>query len=148
MSSGTTIITRALQSIGAHSIVSPAAPESIVLGMEKLNSMLEMWLTLGIDLGTIPLEKPGDDLGEPSDTTNGIINKLALELAPNFDNGKVVVSVDLRINATVGYNNIKNLYQTVCVPDKVVSSTLPVGAGNQRRSRQRTYKPIGSTVNG
>lgn len=148
MSTGTAIIERALEAIGAHSIVSPASPNSIVLGMEKLNSMLEMWLTLGITIGFTPLEVPGDELNEPNDTKNGIIDNLAVELAPNFDNGKVVVSPALRQNAIRNFNHIKNLYQSVTVPTKVVSSTLPVGAGNSRGVNSRVFFPKDATLDG
>lgn len=146
MSTGTAIIERALEAIGAHSAVSPASPASIVLGKEKLNSMLELWLTLGIIIGFTPLDVSGDELNEPNDTTNGIIDNLAIELAPNFDNGKVVVSVELRRNAVRNFNHIKNLYQNVTVPSKVVSSTLPVGAGNTRGSNGRVFFRKGSTL--
>lgn len=146
MSAGTVIVQRALQMIGAHSIVSPADPDSIVLGMEKLNSMLEMWLSMGIVIGFTPLEVPGDELNEPADTRNGIISNLALELAPDFDNVAQVVSLPLQRSAKVGYANIKNLYQSVTVPEKVVSSTLPIGAGN--RTRRRTFFAKGATING
>ena len=146
MSTGTAIIQRALQGIGAHSIVSPASPASIVLGMEKLNSMLEMWLSQGIETGATPLDVPGDELNEPNDTRNGIISNLSLELAPDFDNGKNVVSLELRRNAKAGYANIKNLYQKFTVPKKVVSSTLPIGAGNLRWGNWRVYFPKGGTI--
>lgn len=146
MSTGTAIIQRALQGIGAHSRVAPASPESITLGMEKLNSMLEMWLSQGITIGFTPLDVPGDNLNEPADTKNGIICNLAIELAPDFDNGKQIVSQELRRNAKVGFGNIKNLYQKITIPKKVVSSTLPVGAGNSRGVNRRTFFPKGGTV--
>lgn len=146
MSTGTVIIERGLQSIGAHSIVSPADPESIILGMEKLNSMLEMWLTLGIVLGVTPLKVPGNELNEPDDARNGIITNLAIEMAPDFDNGKIVVSPALERNARVSYNNIKNLYQKITIPKKVVSSTLPVGAGANRGVDRRVFFPEGATI--
>lgn len=148
MSTGTAIIERALQAIGAHSIISPASPSSIVLGKEKLNSMLEMWLSQGIDIGFTPLDVPGDELNEPNDTTNGIIDNLSLRLAPAFDNGKQIVSPDLRRDAKVGYANIKNLYQKLTVPQKVVSSTLPKGAGNRRWGNRRVFFPKGGTLDG
>jgi len=148
MSTGTEIIERALQGIGAHSIVSPASPSSIVLGKEKLNSMLEMWLSQGIDIGFTPLDAPGDELSEPNDTKNGIIANLSLELAPDFDNGKQIVSPELRRNAKVGFTNIKNLYQKITIPQKVVSSTLPKGAGNRRWGNRRVFFPKGGTVDG
>ncbi len=148
MTTGTDIIQRALQAIGAHSIVSPADPDSIVLGFEELNSMLEMWLSIGITIGFTPLKVPGDELNEPPDTRNGIISNLALQLAPAFDNGKIIVSQHLQRNARLGYFNIKNLYQTITIPDKVVSSTLPVGAGNSRFARNRIFFKKGAVLNG
>ena len=148
MSTGTAIIEEALEGIGAHSIVSPASPNSITKGMNKLNSMLEMWLSLNIVIGFTPLDKPGDELNEPSDTRNGIIDNLSIELAPLFDNGKVVVSAALKQNATRGLTNIKNIYQKIAVPDKGVSSTLPFGAGNRRGINRRVFFPKGGTVNG
>ena len=148
MSTGTVIIERALQVIGAHSIASPADPESIVLGMEKLNSMLEMWLTDDIKIGTTPLEVPGDELNEPSDTRNGIINNLAIELAPDFDNGKIVVSPQLTQNVRIDFIRIEKRYGTISIPKRVVSSTLPRGAGNNRGFRSRTFFSKGSTING
>lgn len=148
MSTGTDIIKEALQEIGAHSNIAPASPDSIVLGMKKLNSMLEMWLSKNISIGFTPLSVPGDELNEPADTRNGIIDNLAMKLAPPFDNGKQVVSQDLRINARTGFQDIKNLYQKITVPDKKVSSTLPVGAGNSRGVNRRTFFPKGGTVDG
>jgi hypothetical protein len=131
VTTGTVIIERALEAIGAHSVVSPAMETAIVSGKEKLNSMLETWLSYNIEIGFVPLAVPPDNLNEPADTTNGIINNLALELAPSFDNGKVIVSPQLERNARIGYAQIKNLYQRVDIPAKGVSATLPRGAGSR-----------------
>jgi len=146
MSTGTVIIERALQLIGANSVVAPATPDSIVLGMENLNSMLEMWLSDNIELGYTPLEAPGDELNEPIDSRNGIISNLSLFIAPAFDNGKQIVSPSLTRSANRDFNKIKALYQRLTIPDKVVSSTLPVGQGNQRGFRQRAFFPRGSKI--
>ena len=109
MSDGTSIIQKALQKIGAHSVISPASAEAILVGKDALNSMIEMWLSKGIDFGFAPLNAPGDDLNEPADTRNGIIFNLALILAPDFDNGKTVVSRDLKDIARSEFNTIKRL---------------------------------------
>lgn len=146
MSAGTEIIEFALKEIGANSIAAPADAESIVIGRDTLNSMLQMWLSIGIDLGIVPLDAPGDELGEPLDATQAIIDNLAVELAPNFDNGKVVVSPTLRNNARRNYETIKSLYQTLSIPDKVLSSTLPRGAGNTRGVRRQVFEGSGGTV--
>lgn len=148
MTTGTVIIQRGLQKIGAHSSLAPASPASIILGLEILNSMLEMWLSKDIAIGFTPLDVPGDELNEPTDTTNGIISNFALIAAPDFDNGKNTVSNELRINAKTQFMDIKNLYQKITIPDKVVSSTLPVGAGNSRGVNRRVFFPKGGTING
>ena len=108
----------------------------MTLGMEILNSMMEMWQTLNIDIGTTPLENPGDNLNEPPDARNAIINNLALELAPSFDNGQNVVSRVLENRASAGFQHVRNLYQVHTIPPVVVSSTLPVGAGNEAAFRR------------
>lgn len=148
MTIGTDIIKRALQKIGAQSNIAPASPESIELGMKILNSMLELWLSQNIQIGFTPLKAPGDELNEPPDTTNGIISNLAIQLAPDFDNGGQIVSIELRTLARVDLIQIKRIYEKITVPRKVVSSTLPTGQGNQRNSLNRRYFPKGHTING
>ena len=144
MSTGTSIVERALGKIGANSIPAPADPSSIVEGGETLGSMLQSWLSDNIDLGIVPLASLGDDLGEPADTTNAIIDNLALLLLPSFPN--LPVTPTLVINARVGFDTVKRLYQNLTIPDKVVSSTLPRGQGNQRFFRPRVYAGKGATV--
>lgn len=148
MSSGTFIIQSAYQRIGAHSLAAPATPEAIEAGQFILNSMMQLWLSENIDLGTVPLNAPGDELSEPGDSTNAIIDNLSLLLAPNFDNGRPIVSPQLKTNAKFGKALIRNLYQQITIPEKVVSSTLPVGQGGRRDFLWRTFKGKGGTVNG
>lgn len=144
MSSGTSIVENALEEIGAHSIPAPAAPESIVKGEKTLSSMLQSWLSEGIDLGIVPLPAPGDELGEPEDTTNAITYKLALLLLPSFPG--LPVTPTLVVNARTEFDTVKRLYQVFTIPDKVVSSTLPRGQGNQRFFRSRVFAGKGATV--
>ncbi len=146
MSSGTEIILDALAEIGAHSIASPAQPGAITKGRDKLNSMLQSWLNKGIDLGTIPLDAPGDELSEPSGARNGIVSNLAIRLSTNFDNGKVVVSQILKSNADRDYYDIKDSYQINEIPEKIVSSTLPRGAGNTRGDRTPIFSGEGFEI--
>lgn len=127
-------------------MVSPAAPESIELGLENLNSMLELWLSRNIILGTTPLEAPADELNEPNDVRNGIISNLALYMAADFDNGKDIVSQELKNAASRDFIQIKALYQKLSIPDKVVSSTLPRGAGNDAGFRSRTFFAKDETI--
>ena len=114
--------------------------------MNTLNSMYQLWLSQNIDLGAVPLSSPGQEFGEPLDARQVIIDNLSILLAPNFDNGDVVVSKTLKDNARVGYNRIKGLYQKLSIPDKVVSSTLPQGAGNRRNESSNAFRGPGATI--
>ena len=138
MSTGTVIIQKALQRIGAHSVVMPSSPESIDDGLFRLNTMIEVWLSRGIDVGAVPIPTAGTELNETADSRAAIIDSLALELAASFDNGKVVVSQDLKNSAASNFETIKNLYQKVVIPIKVLSTTVPPGQGNQLRRKRTT----------
>jgi len=132
MTIGTVLIEDALRRIGAHSIASPAEPETIVDGMDILNSMLQNWMSWGLNIQTIPIAEPGEEVSEPIDAKNAIIDNLAVLMSPNFDNGISVVSEQLRTNARMGFNQVKTLYTKFTIPNKVPSSTLPLGAGNSK----------------
>lgn len=137
MSTGTEIIQGGLERIGAHSLHQPAAPEDIIKGMSILNSMLQLWISWGVDIQTVPIDQPGQNLSEPADAKNAIMDNLAIAMAPNFDNGKVVVSDQLRANARRGATQIRTLYRKFSIPRKRPSSTLPKGAGNAKGSFRR-----------
>ena len=146
MTTGTKIIERALQKIGAHSVVSPANPESTALGLENLNSMMELWLSKGIDVGAVPLEAAGDNLNESPDTTSGIISNLAIRIASDFDNGKDIVTQALIASAFSDFYAIRGLYQRLSIPEKIVSSSLPVGEGNMRGVYRTVFFPRRSRI--
>lgn len=129
MSTGTVIVEDALRQIGAHSLAAPADAESLAVGFRNLNAMLHQWLSRNIKLGVSPLEAVGDELHEPADSSYAITTNLAVILAPNFDNGRNVISPTLRATASTSFQIIKNLYLDFTVPDKVVSATLPRGQG-------------------
>ena len=76
MSDGTTLIESSLKLIGAHSIYAPADAESIEVSLGTLNSMLQLWLSQGIELNISPLNAVGEEVGEPLDTRQAIINNL------------------------------------------------------------------------
>lgn len=132
MTTGTVIIKRALQKIGASSAVSEPSPESVQTAFEILNSMISLWTSQGIQTGATLLEVAGDELNEKQDCQNAIIWNLAVMCGPDFDNGKVVVSPNLRTLAATEYGRIKGIYQSLDIPKKVVSSTLPKGQGNRQ----------------
>ena len=146
MSTGTLIIRRALQKIGASSSVSEPDPDTVQTAFEALNSMIADWTARGIDINAVPLTVPGDDLGELPDTTNAVISNLAVLVSPDMDNGKGVVSQVLMSQSTSQFQMVKNKYQTVAVPCKVISSTTPRGAGNRLWRFGEAYFPEGSEI--
>lgn len=144
MSSGTSLILEALENIGQDSQLKPANPKSIERGFRALNSLLQFWLSDDIDLGVVPLAAPGDELNEPVDTTQVIIDNLSLKLAPKYDNdGKRNVSDTLRDNARTGFATMSAIYRVIKIPKKKISSTTPLGAGNNRRLRFRDSNFVG-----
>lgn len=139
MSTGTSIIEDALKRIGAHSIVSPATSGVIEDGVNILNSMIQMWRSEGVFLEAIPLKTPASELSEPLDFRNAIVDNLALLLGPLFEDGKSVVSPQLRFNAETGFNALKRLNRVINVPNRVPSANLPRGAGNDRGSGNNKF---------
>ena len=131
MSTGTTIVKRALQKIGAASAVSEPSAEALATGFEALNGMISLWTSRGIQTGATPLNVIGDELNEKPDCRNAIISNLAVLVSADFDNGKAIVSPQLRATANGELAVVKALYQSIEVPKKVVSSTLPKGQGNK-----------------
>jgi hypothetical protein len=136
MSSGTEIIQNALQHLGVHSVIAPAGAESISIGKDTLNSMLASWLAVGLDLGCNELAKPGDELAEPLSAKNCIEQNLAIMMAPYF---KKEVGRTLYSNAAKTLKEVKKQYQSITVPKKKVSSTMPLGAGNRRGYFHRNF---------
>ncbi len=149
MSSGTFIIKTALKLIGADSLAAEAPPQAIEEGKDRLNAMLQDWVSWEIKLPITPLDAPGDELNEPSDARNAIIDNLALELAPFFDNGnRKKVSDDLKNNARRGFARMKQLYRTLVVPPRQISSTTPRGQGNVNGIRTRIFFGEGEPLSG
>lgn len=147
MSSGTVIVQDALRLIGAHSLASPASPESLAVGFRNLGGLFHMWLTRNIDLSISPLEDIGDELNEPPDSYSAITSNLAVMLAPNFDNGRNIVSQALSALASTEFEYIKSAYWNGTIPDKVVSATLPRGQGARFWWTDSTFFGGGAVLN-
>ena len=146
MSSGTYIVKRALQKIGAASAVSEPSPEALDTGFGALNSMISMWTSLGIDTGATKLSVIADELNEKEDCRAAIISNLAIKMAPDFDNGKQIVSQALASEARSELGLVKSLYRTISIPKKVVSSTLPKGQGTKKYLYDATYFEDGENL--
>jgi len=131
MSSSTDIITKAYKRIGAYTVFNIPPDEAIIEGMEALNGMLDRWRSKFINIPFVNIDVPGQELAEPVDATEAIIDNLAIQLSSNFSNGSlVVVSQDLRTNARVGFIDLKKAYRCMPIPKFTLSSTTPVGQGN------------------
>jgi len=146
MSTGTTIIKRALQKIGASSAVQEPTSEAFQTGLEVLNAMLSTWKSQNLDTGSTLLKVAGDELNEKQDCQNAIILNLAVLLVHDFGSAKVVATPDLKKDAFKQLSDIKSIYQTIDIPQKVVSSTLPMGAGNRRFLRSQAFFAEGDTI--
>lgn len=130
MSTGTALINDALKTLGVKSVQSTQSPEALEIGRKVLNSMTQLWRSRGIFVGLTPIAEAGNEVGEFSDSRTAVVFNLAILLAPFFDNGKVVASDDLKRMAAEQLSLVKGLYRRLTVPNKTVSSTTPLGAGN------------------
>ena len=150
MSSGTSIIEDGLKRIKVVSVMVPSSPEQITDGLAILNSMIQLWYSKSIKMGTVPITTPGSDLNEPIDARNAIVDNLAVLMAPLYDGGtgKEIVSRELRASAKNGFANIRTRYQDFTIPERVASSTLPRGAGNSNSFRSRIFNPEGGKISG
>jgi len=141
MSTGIEIIKDALGEIGQDSEQTEAQAIDLAKGLRKLNSMLAIWETWDIDMKITPIDVAGDELSEPLDARNGIVQMLALELAPPYANGGNIVSPQLQANANRNFEFIRGKYGigNPDRPKRKVSSTLPRGAGNTRGFKPQVF---------
>jgi hypothetical protein len=145
MSTGTYIVTRALQKIGAHTKMKPANPDSLENGMMVLNSYISSLQDDDIDTGAVPLDAIGDELSEPQGITNHIVNNLAMELEPDHPGAQI--SPQLRVNAAKGAAMIRRKYKITIIPKQVVRETLAKGQGNKEfYYYDETYFAKGDTI--
>lgn len=134
MSTGTDIITKAYKRIGVYTVFNTPPDEAIIEGMEALNGMLDRLRSKFIQIPFTNLSVPGQELAEPVDATEAIIDNLAIQLSSNYSNGSLnVVSQELRTNAKVGLIDLKKAYRCLPIPKFTLSSTTPVGQGNAGR---------------
>ena len=133
MSTGTELIHDALSQLGVRSVQSTQSPEALAIGLRVLNSMTQLWISRNIRVGLTPIAEAGDEVGEFSDSRNAVVFNLALLLAPSFDNGKIVVSNDLKQMAREQLSLVKGLHRKLTIPNKTISGTAPLGAGHFQR---------------
>lgn len=132
MSSVNFIVLSALTRIGKNSPLKAAKAEDINAGLQSLQSLLQQFETQNIMLTANPVRAPSDEVGESLDTRNALINILAIEISTNYDNGQSIVSDTLQRNAASGMAFLRKWYTVDPLPLRRISSTAPLGAGNER----------------
>lgn len=132
MSTANFLILSALTRIGKNSPLKKAKADDVNAGLASLQSFLQQLSTMNIFLTTNPIRTVSDDVGETLDTRNALINNLAIEIATNYDNGQIIVSESLRRNAETGMAFLKKWFTQDPPPLRRISSTAPLGAGNER----------------
>jgi len=146
MSTGTQLVQGAARKIGVHSDVDPMTTESLIVGFEILLPLLQLWQSQGIKFQFVATTLPGEDIFEPADVTNAIKNNLAIAMAPDFEDGEIIVSPMLENIAESDYEWIKTLYQVFTVPNKVASSLLPRGSGNSKGIFRKVFNGKDGTI--
>ena len=144
MSTGTYIVTAALQGIGAHTKMKPANPTSLENGLMKLNSYIASLQDDNTDTGAVPLNVIGDELSEPQGITNYIVENLSILLEPDHPGAQI--SPQLRVNAAKGAAMIRRKYKTTVIPQQVVRDTLPKGQGNNDYYNDPTFFHKGESI--
>ncbi len=139
MSTGTEIVQEAYRELGSHSVASPATPEQLDVGYNRLMGMLHSWLSWGIHINFNSLDTISGELGESTDARLAIIYNLALKLASSMNHGTdVIVSQDLRINAKVEFTRMAQINRVYRAPNRRMSSTQARGQGHAGRGRYYT----------
>ena len=148
MSTGTALIESALEEINVISVIVPVEDGMLTDGMNKLNSMIQIWTSQKIYLGAVKITTPGQEVYEPEDATSGIVFNLAIKLASKYS---APVSPELRANAATELATIKRLYRNpnLVIPYRTASSTLPKGSGSQGEDRDSSvYFDKGESLDG
>jgi len=146
MSTANFIILASLTKIGKNSPLKSAKAADLSAGLDSLQSFLQQLSTMNIFLTANPIRTFSDDVGETLDTRNALINNLAIEISTNYDNGQIIVSENLRRNAETGMAFLKKWYTQDPPPLRRISSTAPLGAGNERfrfsTSSRKFFGPV------
>lgn len=132
MSTASFLILASLTKLGKNSPLKPAKADDMAKGLSSLQSLLQEFRTRNILLSTNPVRSPSDEVGESLDTRNAIEDILAIRIAPNYDNGQILVSESLATNAGTGVAFLKKFYKREASLARRISSTAPRGEGNNR----------------
>jgi hypothetical protein len=136
------VIEKAFSEIGLASYVFDVTPEEMEDCLQRMDTMLAEWETLGIRLGyNLPADPDGSDEDDPSglpDTAiRAVYTNLGISIAPTF--GKVV-SIETKSAARQGFNAVMSKFSVI--PEQSLPSTLPIGQGNKWYRGNTAYGPF------
>jgi hypothetical protein len=136
MTAATTIVKKALTSLGVENQLQPSDPYLQEQLFDLLSEMLLRWSSINIDLGITLPTIPADDLGEPESTTEAIYTSLAID---GQDIVKVAASPALRRRQKIAYRDMKSAFGLW--PEQAMPSSVPYGQGNNFGPRSKRYFP-------
>lgn len=134
-----TAVTRALFFNGASSVVQPAQPEQLNETFTELQNMLAEWVELRIELNITVPTKTTDEIGNPGWSNSAIELILSVRSAPIFNKEAPRLT---KVRAASQWTQL--LTRALPFPLPEFPDTLPIGTGNQRGTKSRTYYPEAS----
>ena len=141
MSTAAVIVDRALKTLGATSILNPAAPEVSNDVFIYLKDMLNQWSSQNTNIGVAIPDVLGDELAEPAFATAAMVFSLAAWSAP-FLRMKLSKQLSRMVDKT--YKALLTRVNPRPVPQ--YPNTLPLGQGNHAGPYSRTFYPEPETV--
>lgn len=121
------LVKAALTEIGIAEYEFDITPQEVGQGVERLDTMMALWSSKGIDLGFNYVGGPGDESNVPTIAQEAVITNLSLRLAPSY--GKTVAP-EVKTRASV---SLRALYAVAARPIEMQYDILPVGAGYKAR---------------
>lgn len=129
MSTANDLIQDAYTELLVHSPLKTLSSFAVDFARRKFQAMMQEWIDDDMDFGFSATEFVSDETSIPLGLHTAITTNLAVRLAPSV--GKVA-NPTLVANAIVSLQSVKDQYQSKESADRIVSGTMPLGAGNSR----------------
>ena len=134
------LIEHAFNELGLSSYTYDMVPDQYAIALSKLDAMLAMWTSTGMNLmynlSDITSADISQNSGLPDWANEAVYLNLALKLAPSY--GKIV-SNEGKTNARVAYSMFLN--KVVTIPQMQYDNFTPLGAGNKNRYNNTIFIP-------